>query len=106
MHTSARQFLYSLAPYSPAQTTKPDQKNRISELKKIELCDACTGIQRNWRKAPGHVELTQGSNYKRERETGTVTITRYVCERCGTNWEYENDKNNMHAGWSVTGRRS
>ena len=52
-----------------------------------------------------HVELTQGDNYKRERETGTVTITRYVCERCGTNWEYENDKKNMHAGWSLTGRR-
>ena len=106
MHTSARQFLYSLAPYSPAHTLNPDLNARLSALKKIELCDACTGIQRNWRKAPGHVELTQGSNYKRERETGTVTITRYVCERCGTNWEYENDKNNMHAGWSVTGRRS
>ena len=69
------------------------------------LCDACAGIQRNWRKAPGHVELAQGSNYKRERATGMVTVTRYVCERCGTNWEYENDKKNMHAGWSLTGRR-
>ncbi|MPN24128.1 hypothetical protein SDC9_171522 [bioreactor metagenome] len=23
------------------------------------LCDACAGIQRNWRKAPGHAELMQ-----------------------------------------------
>jgi len=63
-------------------------------------------IQRNWRKTPGHVELAQGSNYTRERETGKVTVTRYVCERCGTNWEYENDKKNQHAGWSLTGRRA
>ena len=23
------------------------------------MCDACAGIQRNWRKAPGHAELVQ-----------------------------------------------
>ncbi|MEG0414333.1 MAG: hypothetical protein RR584_15885 [Comamonas sp.] len=52
------------------------------------------------------IELAQGANYTRERETGKVTVTRYVCERCGTNWEYENDKKNQHAGWSLTGRRA
>jgi len=26
-----------------------------------------------------------------------------VCERCGTVWEYENNKVNRHAGWSVIG---
>ena len=62
--------------------------DRIKELKKIEMCDALAGIQRNWRKTPGHVELAQGTNYTRERETGKVTVTRYVCERWGTNWEY------------------
>ncbi|MBF6630474.1 MAG: hypothetical protein ITG01_04910 [Comamonas sp.] len=80
-------------------------QDRQTELKKMELCEACAGIQRNWRKTPGHAELAQGTNYKRERSTGMVTITRYVCERCGTNWEYENDKKNLHAGWSLTGRR-
>ena len=80
------------------KNTMTQDPQRQSELKKIEMCDACAGIQRNWRKAPGHVELAQGSNYKRERATGMVTVTRYVCERCGTYWEYENDKNNMHAG--------
>ena len=80
-----------------------DQQRR-NELKKIELCEACAGIQRNWRKTPGHVELLQGASYKRDRGTGSVTVTRYVCECCGTHWEYENDKNNLHAGWSVTGR--
>jgi hypothetical protein len=27
-----------------------------------------------------------------------------VCDRCGTAWEYENDKDNQKAGWSVVGR--
>jgi transposase-like protein len=30
-----------------------------------------------------------------------VTITKYRCERCGTTWEYENNKVNRQAGWSV-----
>ena len=81
-------------------------QDRLSELKKIEMCDSCAGIQRNWRKAPGHVELVQGDNYPRERNGVKVTFTRYVCERCGTNWEYENNKQNQHAGWSLTGRRA
>ncbi len=68
------------------------------------LCEACQGIQRNWRKAPGHPELAQGLNRKEPRRHGQVTITEYQCERCGTHWDYENDKNNLHAGWSVVPR--
>ncbi|WP_198971208.1 hypothetical protein [Xylophilus sp. ASV27] len=78
---------------------------RQNELKKMELCASCAGIQRNWRRAPGHAELVQGGNRKEEREHGLVTITRYRCDRCGTAWEYENDKANLHAGWSVVGRQ-
>jgi hypothetical protein len=77
---------------------------RQSELKKMELCDSCAGIQRNWRRAPGHAELVQRGNRKEDRAQGTVTITMYQCDRCGTAWEYENDKANLHAGWSVVGR--
>ena len=77
---------------------------RQSELKKMELCDGCTGIQRNWRRAPGHPELVQRGNRKEDRKHGQVTITSYVCDHCGTAWEYENDKTNLHAGWSVVGR--
>ncbi len=73
------------------------------ELKTPEMCDSCAGIQRNWRRAPGHAELVQGINRKVERRHGEVTITRYVCDRCGTAWNYENDKTNLHAGWSVVG---
>jgi len=54
--------------------------------------------------APGHAELVQRGNRKEDREQGSVTITRYVCDRCGTAWEYENDKDNQKAGWSVVGR--
>lgn len=72
-----------------------------NELTKPTLCDACAGIQRNWRRAPGHAELLQGLNRKEERPHGLVTVTRYVCDHCGTVWDYENNKTNQHAGWSV-----
>ena len=77
---------------------------RQQELKKMELCEACAGIQRNWRRAPGHPELVQRGNRKEARGNGEVTVTRYQCDRCSTAWEYENDKKNLHAGWSVVGR--
>ena len=80
------------------------QLARQSDQKKMELCEPCSGIQRNWRKAPGHPELLQGGGRREERGHGPVTITAYQCERCGTKWEYENDKTNLHAGWSVIGR--
>ncbi len=68
------------------------------------LCEACAGIQRNWRRAKGHAELHQGLNRQEARRHGRVTITEYQCDRCGTHWDYENDKNNLHAGWSVVAR--
>ena len=66
-----------------------------------DLCEPCAGIQRHWRKAPGHAELVQGANRKEQRASGQATITAYRCDRCGTDWEYENHKANQHAGWSV-----
>ena len=81
-----------------------DDVNRQSELKKMALCDSCAGIQRNWRRAPGHAELLQGNNRQEKRNHGLVTVTSYRCDRCGTAWDYENNKVNLHAGWSVVGR--
>ncbi len=79
----------------------------------LALCDACAGIQRNWRRALGHPELMQGSTrsdaHKRVVQSlpnlhaGSVTITRYRCERCGTLRDYENNKVKRNAGWSVVG---
>ena len=68
------------------------------------LCEPCAGIQQNWRRAPGHAELVQGNNRKVDRGQGQATVTQYRCDRCGTAWEYENNKANLHAGWSVVSR--
>jgi hypothetical protein len=65
------------------------------------LCTPCAGIQRNWRRAPGHAELVQANNRKEMRDGRSVTVTRYRCDHCGTVWDYENDKANQHAGWSL-----
>ena len=65
------------------------------------LCEPCACIQQNWRRAPGHAELIQGDNRKEPRAHGQVTVTRYRCDRCGTRWDYENNKVNLHAGWSI-----
>jgi hypothetical protein len=82
--------------------------NRRDEPSKPVLCASCAAIQRNWRRAPGHAELVQTSSRKVERSDGdsgghTVNITNYRCDACGTRWEYENDKTNQQAGWSVIG---
>ena len=79
-------------------------QSRENELKKMPLCEPCSGIQRNWRRAPGHAELLQRGNRQEPRNHNLVTITSYICDRCGTVWEYENNKLNQQAGWSVVGR--
>jgi hypothetical protein len=98
----------ALAPECPLnfhpKSQMTEDMNRTDELKKMELCQPCAGIQRNWRKAPGHAELLQGANRQERRGGALVTVTSYRCDRCGTRWEYENDKANLHAGWSVVGR--
>ncbi|HYW55868.1 MAG TPA: hypothetical protein VE934_02835 [Polaromonas sp.] len=71
---------------------------------KSTLCESCAGVQQNWRKAPGHPELVQGDSRPEKRRGHLATVTRYSCARCGTNWDYENDKANLKAGWSVVGR--
>ena len=66
-----------------------------------EMCEACASVQQYWRRAKGHPELMQGSHRMVAHKHGSVTITKYRCERCGTIWEYENNKVNRQAGWSV-----
>ena len=72
--------------------------------KNIALCEPCQGIQRNWRRAPGHAELEQGSNRQELRSSRLISITSYSCARCGTAWDYENNKDNQRVGWSVVER--
>ena len=80
-------------------------KNPEPDAKKTTLCEPCSGIQRNWRRAPGHAELLQRGNRQELRKGQLITITSYLCDRCGTAWEYENNKSNQQAGWSVVGRQ-
>jgi len=79
--------------------------NPPNESQPTEMCDACAGIQQNWRGTRGHPELMQGTHRTEAHKHGSVTITKYRCERCGTVWEYENNKVNRQAGWSVVGPR-
>ncbi len=81
-----------------------DNYKAAAEAREAALCEPCRGIQRNWRRAPGHAELVQGDNRKEERKGRFVTVTRYRCDRCGSIWDYENDKANQQAGWSLPRR--
>ncbi|MDH6183238.1 hypothetical protein H4V98_000622 [Polaromonas sp. CG_23.6] len=92
------------SPHQKSSHTMTEDLNRKNELKKMALCESCAGIQRNWRKAPGHPELVQGGNRQEKRGASLVTLTSYRCDRCGTAWEYENNRANQQAGWSVVGR--
>jgi hypothetical protein len=79
-------------------------QNSAADPSQTALCEPCTGIQSNWRRAPGHAELVQGAHRKVEINGRSVTVTRYRCDRCGTRWDYENNSANQRAGWSVVCR--
>lgn len=79
----------------------PSQLSSKPEAAEAALCEPCAGIQRHWRKAPGHAELVQGTHQRENRGNGQASFTRYRCDRCGTAWEYENNKANQHAGWAL-----
>ncbi|MDZ7921018.1 hypothetical protein [Rhodoferax sp.] len=81
-----------------------DRYKAEAEAREAALCEPCRGIQRNWRRAPGHAELVQGENREEERAGRFVTVTRYRCDRCGSIWDYENNPANQKAGWSLPRR--
>ena len=95
-----------ISTVSAAKENSPmtHDKNATPASEDAALCSPCAGIQRNWRRAPGHAELVQGSNRKEARDGRMVTVTRYRCDHCGVRWDYENDKTNQHAGWSLVQR--
>ena len=81
------------------------EQARQSELKKMELCDSVRRhpaqlAPRAGPRGAGAARQPQG----RARRRAWSPSPRYECDRCGTAWEYENDKANLHAGWSVVGR--
>ena len=95
MQASPPQALSRNPPFmTPSSPTAPQRSAP-------DLCEPCAGIQRHWRKAPGHAELVQGTHQREDRGNGQASFTRYRCDRCGTAWEYENNKANQHAGWAL-----
>jgi len=66
-----------------------DNYKIAAEAREAALCEPCRGIQRDWRRAPGHAELVQGENRKEDRDGHSVTVTRYRCARCASIWDYE-----------------
>lgn len=72
-----------------------------SEATNATLCQPCAGVQQHWRRAAGHPELVQGTSRTVAHPHGQVRITKYRCERCGAVWQYENNKANQRAGWSL-----
>jgi hypothetical protein len=66
-------------------------------------CERCASIEQNRRNAKGHdglQETGEVTGYRPFAQAGVV-ITHYVCMDCGAKWSYENDKNDMCAGWSM-----
>ena len=100
-HNDTQRRLYDEPP-----TRKETERRSMTQSPPPDdaLCESCAGIQRNWRGTKGHPELMQGTHRSVAHKHGSVTITKYRCERCGTVWEYENNKVNRQAGWSVLTR--
>lgn len=67
----------------------------------MEKCGACAAIETSKRGAPGHDQLEETSRDRKSYPQGGIGYRRFTCRTCGTKWEYENDKNDQWAGWSV-----
>lgn len=70
----------------------------------MEMCSACQAIEINKRSAPVHDNLRQLEGQSRSYRPfaqARVDIRAYRCESCGTNWEYEDDKNDPYSGWRL-----
>jgi hypothetical protein len=66
----------------------------------MAMCAACSAIVIDKRKAPGHPALEK-IDYQKKRIIGQANIhlATYKCKVCQQLWQYEDDKNDDHAGW-------
>lgn len=71
----------------------------------MEMCEPCSSIEVDRRGAPGHAALEETGARRGNSPIGQsrVGVTEYVCRTCSQRWEYEDDKNDRHAGWSRVG---
>ena len=67
------------------------------------LCDLCSAIETNKRNASGHNCLVKTEGLLRQKMVGQASssITKYKCSKCNHSWQYEDDKNDNHAGWTA-----
>lgn len=67
----------------------------------MAMCEACAAIVTGRRHEKGHDGLTEIGKSKQNWGTGAVYTTKYRCSACGSLWEYEDDKNDNGAGWTL-----
>jgi hypothetical protein len=66
------------------------------------MCPDCKAMVQNKRGADGHANLeVTGKDKAKPFAQAVIRITFSRCRICGTNWRYEDDKNDSFAGWSV-----
>lgn len=66
------------------------------------MCPDCENIVQDKRGERGHDNLLE-TRKEKDRSFGPSTVWRtfYKCQVCGTNWQYEDDRNDKCSGWSV-----
>ena len=67
----------------------------------MPLCNACESIVPGRRNEDGHDALKETAQRKYNQGFGSVYTTSYTCRDCGAKWEYEDDKNDDGAGWTL-----
>jgi hypothetical protein len=63
-------------------------------------CNLCNEIVLNKRGSNAHINLEKQKIVKKPVIGQSVFSTTYRCKDCGQGWEYEDDKNDLNAGWS------
>jgi hypothetical protein len=62
-------------------------------------CSMCESIVENKKNIDGHKFLELIDTKKADIVGQNVYFSFYKCSQCGQNWRYENDKNDLNAGW-------
>lgn len=72
------------------------------------MCDECQKIKTHIRSEYKHVVLQRHGRLVEHRQSGysipgqsAVHVTHYRCADCGTVWQYADDKNDPHIGWTL-----
>lgn len=71
----------------------------------MPVCEACAKIETHKRHVSPHSQMKfvgydRGKGYKPLGQA-SVEFKLYECQSCGTKWQYEDDKNDPHVGFTV-----